>query len=167
MKKSRLDRLKEILDSGRYTVDVEAGVVYSESYKRTGKRGAMKGANDKNGYRFVNLQFGERKYFYFIHEIVAVVGGLDIVDKQVNHINGDKQVNGIENLEPVTDNENKIHAFDMGLRKPRKLTDDAVREIRLIYDSGKVSQRELGRLYGVDTTAIHYIIHRKLYSDIV
>ncbi len=46
-----------------------------------------------------------------------------------------------------------------------KLTDEAVREIRSLIESG-VSQRELGRRYGVAPTMISRIKHRSAWSHV-
>lgn len=47
-----------------------------------------------------------------------------------------------------------------------KLTDDAVRAIRLQWHSGTVSQAALARQYGVSPTVICEIVHGRLWKHV-
>lgn len=67
----------------------------------------------KNGYLAVSLQIkGERRHFY-IHRIFAekYVDGYSEC-KEVNHKDGNKLNNHVDNLEWVTRSENTQHAYD-------------------------------------------------------
>lgn len=75
--------------------------------------------NDKNGYRsfYLTLPSGRKKRMY-AHRLVA----LAFLDnpknkKEVNHKDGNKLNNCIDNLEWVTSSENKQHAIDNELKK--------------------------------------------------
>ena len=50
-----------------------------------------------------------------VHRIVLLTFNPINEEKQVNHINGIKSDNRLENLEWCTDSENKIHAYKIGL----------------------------------------------------
>ena len=41
----------------------------------------------------------------------------------------------------------------------KRLTWEQVDEIRSLYASKQISQRELGKMYGVSQTSIRYIVH--------
>ena len=84
--------------------------------------------------------------------------------KQVNHIDGNKNNNNVTNLEWVDQNENMQHAWDNGLRGQRKLTNIQVREIRKKYDTGKYTQRQLGKEYNVTHTIIGSIVRGTGYK---
>lgn len=47
-----------------------------------------------------------------------------------------------------------------------KLTDEAVRDIRLRYAAGGVSQQKLANEYGVHQTKISYVISRKTWAHV-
>ena len=77
----------------------------------------MKPYNNGLGYRAVKLVVnGVRKQFY-VHRLVAemFIGGVD--GMVVNHIDGNKSNNNINNLEIVTQKQNQKHAFDNKLLK--------------------------------------------------
>lgn len=86
---------------------------------------------------------------------------------EVNHIDGNKMNNAVDNLEWVTRAENKKHAVDNGLQpKPAKtyqgkFTAEQREEIKRLWDSGMFSRRQLAIKYGVSHTCVNNIINDK------
>lgn len=74
--------------------------------------------NIKNGYRSFNLTIGDKCKRCYAHRLVAIAY-LPNPDnkKEVNHIDGNKDNNCIDNLAWVTSSENKIHAIQNELRR--------------------------------------------------
>ena len=72
----------------------------------------LKGQVSKNGYRTYHISLnGERKRLYAHRMVLMTFDPLhNMEDYEVNHINGDKLNNNLENLEWVTSKENKQHA---------------------------------------------------------
>ena len=84
---------------------------------------------------------------------------------QINHINGNKKDNRIENLEVVTPSQNMKHAFRTGLKDQHGesnpsaiLTDKDVKEIRSTYASNKMTQAEIAEKYQVAHQTISKIV---------
>jgi len=73
----------------------------------------------KNGYLRINLQKNKKRKHYLLHRLIAQTFIPNPKNKPtVNHINGIKSDNRIENLEWNTRSENTKHAFRIGLMKP-------------------------------------------------
>lgn len=86
---------------------------------------------------------------------------------EVNHIDGNKMNNAVDNLEWVTRAENQKHAVDNGLQpKPAKtyqgkFTAEQREEIKRLWDSGMFSRRQLAIKYGVSHTCVNDVINDK------
>lgn len=75
--------------------------------------------NIRNGYEYVTLCMnGQRKKFY-VHRLVAIAFIPNPKSyEQVNHKDGNKSNNKVDNLEWCTQKENLMHAFRTGLNTP-------------------------------------------------
>ena len=88
-----------------------------------------------SGYNLVHLLCDGIRKAYTIHRLVAVAFIPNPESKlQVNHIDGNKLNNKIDNLEWVTNKENLRHAFDSGLMDgSRKKASERMKEIGKLY----------------------------------
>lgn len=114
------------------------------------------------GYSQVHLRGGKQKSpNYFVHRLVllAFVGPSKM---QVNHKDGNKSNNCLDNLEYCTDSQNKIHAITVlgtgrGSRNGfARLTEPQVREIKTMLSEG-VNKAEIAKKYGVSRGTIGHI----------
>ena len=79
----------------------------------------LKPFKDKRGYSCVRLYENKERKHFFVHRLVASMFICNPDNKtQVNHIDGNKNNNRLDNLEWVTNDENMRHSWDIGLRKP-------------------------------------------------
>lgn len=124
---------------------------------------------DSKGYCTIMLHFkNERKHLDLrVHRLVALAFIPNPENKPcVNHINGIRTDNRVENLEWCTYQENTAHAFNRGMiRNPSiKMTQCNVDEIRLLYSSGNYSCREIGLMFGLKQMAVNNIINYKTWK---
>lgn len=133
----------------------------------------LKNIITKIGYAAVFLCKNNKYTLSHIHRVVATAFIPNPQSlPQVNHIDGNKQNNHVDNLEWCTAKQNTIHAFNTGLIKSgakhhaSKLTFEQVQKIRneyIPYDRlhGGVA---LSKKYGVSPETINKIIHNKTYK---
>lgn len=144
------------------------GRVYS---KRTNK--ILKQVKSKNGYFYLSTKIGGRDgkdVCFKVHRLVAMAFIDNPENKPfINHKDGVKTNNNLDNLEWVTPSENTRHSFLLGLQKnPRgylnpnsKLTKEDVEYILAVYipKHKEFGARALGRKFGVSHGSICRVIN--------
>ena len=90
-----------------YTYDAKSGRLTSSRYGR-----AIRGAKrDKKGYLFVNCKIDKRSIHVALHHAVWAVCKGCFPKQQIDHINGNKHDNRIENLREVNASENRMNVL--------------------------------------------------------
>lgn len=139
----------------------------------SGKRkGVVKGKllkqslNHKN-YLEVRLYKNSKSMTKVVHRLVAlsfIPNPLNL--PQVNHIDGNKSNNRVENLEWVSNSQNQLHAYKIGLQPSRageknnnaSITDVEVTNYKLLYNSG-MSVIEISKNTDIPLSKIRAIIY--------
>lgn len=143
-----------------------------------GKRGKpLIGHVDRCGYKEVLLSENGVTNQYRVHRLIAETfipnpNNLPCV----NHKDGNKLNNCVDNLEWCTYSDNTKHAYNKGLQQKicgekhhaHKLSEDSVRYIKRMY---RKRDKEFGAValankFGVDRTTIHDIIRGKTWREV-
>jgi hypothetical protein len=132
--------------------------------------------NMARGYETVLLyKNNEYRLRIGVHRLMAIGFIQNPENKEtVNHINGIKHDNRLENLEWATHSENQLHAVKHNLRTKTlgsnsnfaKLSEEEVLDIRALYESGHFIQKELGKIYNIGQSNIEAIVNRKCWKHI-
>ena len=123
----------------------------------------------KRGYLTVGLCNSGKVKTYSVHRLVAIA----FIDnpnnkKAVNHIDGNKTNNNVDNLEWCTYSENQKHAYKTGLHKSttgekssfNKLNAIEVEDIRKNFDG---NYKKIAEKYSVSERTIKRIIKRETW----
>ena len=90
-----------------YTYDAKSGRLTSSRLGR-----AVRGAKrDKKGYLYVYCRLDKKLVHIQLHHAVWAVCKGRFPERQIDHVNGDKRDNRIENLREVTSSENHLNVL--------------------------------------------------------
>jgi hypothetical protein len=154
---------------GKYFVTSD-GKIIGRSNKSIHQR------TDRKGYKRVRLCNNNIHRFVFVHRLVALAFIPNPENKpQINHKNGVKDDNSVENLEWCTASENILDAFKRGRigatakgenAPGHKLKAIEIPVIRELLTEGK-TLRELGCMFGVSPNTIYSVKSRKNWKHIL
>ena len=146
---------------------------------KNGKEKIVRLIMDNKGYYRYSFYKDSKARTVKIHRLVAQTFIPNPENKpQVNHINGIKTDNRVENLEWMTNIENMYHSKVNGLRKGKmpsaenhqnaKLTNENVRYIRNVYKKNcrQFGGGALAKIYGVNISTIIDLVNRKTYASV-
>ncbi len=162
---------------GLYEVSDNGNVRGCDRLRSDGRhsiKSKIRKASVRNGYKIVLLCKGGIKTCFTVHKLVAEAFFGKQPGKQVNHKDGNKFNNTLDNLEWTTPRENTQHAYANGLVKHykgesspnAKLNDELVKQARLEYVPRKVTGAILANRYGVNKGTLMDAIKRRTWVHI-
>lgn len=149
----------------------EEGELFSLKYNKLKKLklqiSSIRGI-EESGYKNTTIYENGLKIPVHIHRLVALAFIDNPENKpQVNHKDGNKLNNNVHNLEWVTLEENRSHAYSNKLQPKgelhykAKISDTDCDTIRAEYATGNIKQWELAVKYSCTISNISQIIRRK------
>jgi hypothetical protein len=143
----------EVSNFGRFR-GLPRPIIYKDGRQGLLRGGPIKGARNGAGYLVVSLDSKTKK---LAHRIVAEeFFGVPEYRATVNHKDGDKMNNRLDNLEWATYAENNAHARHTGLNKQHgennnlaKYSDQFIAAMRNVHAAYNPTWEELGRYFGV------------------
>lgn len=143
-------------------------VEYSQAWNSRSRKGKLHSLtiSGRTGYAQLNLYKDGAAETRTVHRLVAQAFIPNPDGKpEVNHKNGIRTDNRVENLEWVTASENVRHSFHELGREPDhhgRLSDAQVREIR----AADGRQKDIGERYGISSSLVGLIKRREIYKEV-
>ena len=145
------------LFNGKYEVTSDGKI-----FSNVGNKKELKGKINKYGYKMVVLHVNGKQIYPNLHRLIANAFLPNPHNlPEVNHKDGNKQNNCVDNLEWVTTRQNLIHCRDNLGSKNQIINIDIANEIRELYKTKKYSYNQLGEMFGIKKTEIGYITQNK------
>ena len=160
---------KQIIGFEDYWIDTE-GKVWSMKFGKVKERKPVK---HKDGYFQINLRKDGKVKNLLIHRLVAIAFIPNPKNyTQVNHLNGIKTDNKLENLEWCNNSMNQKHAFRIGKQNNKgskhpqvKLSDEEAIEIFQRLNNGQ-SPTEIAKDYPITRQAIYEMKHGRSWTHL-
>jgi len=143
-------------------------------YRKDGSK--VKAYEDRYGYLRVNIKIaGISKSYFRIHRLVAIMFIPNPNNfPQVNHINGNKKDNRVENLEWCNNSDNMKHAYQHGLHPiirgqdhgGSKYTENQIIRVCELLELGKYKYKQISEMTNVSKSTIKDIVTGKSWKHI-
>lgn len=117
---------------------------------------------DSSGYLSVSLSSAGKKKTWRVHVLMSIVFMKPESGLQVNHKDGNKLNNKLENLELVTPSENIQHAIDNNLIPYKRLLEQDIKEIKEMLECRLLTQRQIAKSFKVDRKTIYNVKYDKI-----
>lgn len=121
------------------------------------------------GYRMQEMgkNINGKRTYVFVHRLVALTFIDNIMKKpQVNHIDGNKSNNNLENLEWCTAKENIEHAISTKLLVyKKKINNNEKKEIIQLFKDDGVSTLKISKKFNVNPSTIYYTLQTQLTNN--
>ena len=161
--------MRRIPSYNDYSAD-KCGNIYSHKH---GQCKLMSPYIGNKGYKMLLIHMAGVRKNKSVHRLIAEAY-LDNYSESlyVNHINGVKTDNRVENLEMCTNQENMDHARISGLilskqnHSMAKLTNVEVIFIKNLLASTSISQGNIGKMFGVSKMTINHINIGLIWRDV-
>lgn len=151
---------------GLYSI-TKSGKVWSHLKSSRNPNGGWITTKKVDWYPRVNLIKDNKMHTIFIHRLVAETFISNPENKPyINHINGKKDCNLLENLEWCTRAENNRHAFTTGLKNGnhlRKLSKEGIDFI--LNNKGVLSKRKIAKVLGVSHNVVLDFLAGHTYKE--
>lgn len=158
-----IDSFYRVSNMGRVK-SIDRSVNHSRRGIKLVKELILKPAVRNKRYNTVTLHIEGKMKSFYLHRLVAMAFIPNPLNKkEVNHKNGIKTDNRIENLEWTTRHENISHAEKNGLLPQGEqkanaiLTNVDVIKIKSLLSERKLKQTEIAKLFGVKPYVINFI----------
>jgi len=146
---------------------IDRVVIHSNGFKRIYHGKILNNVVATTGYLKITMSKKGVPKSKYIHVLV----GLHFIPNKtkkpcINHINGIKTDNSVNNLE-CTHSENTKHSYAIGLQLPKSpktklFTAKQIIKIRLL--NHKMSQLEIGKLYNISQPHVSAIMTNRIYK---
>lgn len=185
MRKYKKEIWKDVAGSGgRYSVSSMGRLRCNEYTIRVNSRSGIfpkklpaeifKPSKNNYGYHQTTIALvnSKRRWVVTIHRLVALTFIPNPENKpQINHKNGIKSDNHVENLEWVTQAENARHASKLGLIRAgesngaSKMKKSGIHEVFKLREKG-CSQYEIANKFNVNQATISHILNRRTWTTV-
>jgi len=147
-------------------------VTRKEHFRNTEERFLKVYENNRTGYKFVQLYKDKKSKNKTIHRLVCE----NFIDnpkglRYVNHIDGNKHNNRIDNLEWCTNEYNHKHATETGLKAKGSQVSTSVLNDRCVYAINKLiikgwNDKDIAELFNVSRSNINFIRNGHIWNQI-
>lgn len=143
-----------------------------KEFRRRWPEKIMKPTKHRTGYMVLRIVHDGNLRWISVHQLVALAFIGHPNELTVNHKDGNKENNCIDNLEYITLSENMVHAHKTGLNNVRgennpaaKLSENVVRQIRKLL--GGRTRKQIAAIVGCSKSCVDQVASGKTWKHVI